>query len=135
MDIAVEVLVQQEPWRMNQGQPANLLDPTWQGEARELCDGKIEHEANSSGHTGWWICQGCGFCSRSTTPLHRRAQHPADYYRESLEHFYTQRSKEGVPEEVARQQAHFIAGVALRYVTALPAERFREYVQDHLIIR
>jgi hypothetical protein len=129
MQSNIERLVNQEPWRVNQGQPKNALDPTWEGVEKQLCDGEVDFESTPDGTTGWWFCSSCGYCSHGTSTAHAPVEHPMHYFFHSLLFYYRRRVVQGLPPTVATNQALFAAGVALRYAAVRPPDQFRGYTQ------
>lgn len=126
----VQQLVENEPWRTGQGQPATTLDPAWQG-ARPLCSGEIEWEGQSK----WWWCKTCGHCSSAHFTAHSAAVHPSDDILASIAFFMNKKCEQGIHPELARDQLLFVAATAVRYAATLPPEQLVRYVQEQLVIR
>lgn len=128
--IPVQQLIEREPWRTGQGQPATPLDPTWQG-PRPLCTGEIEWE----GATKWWWCKTCGYCGSAHVTTHARAINPLDDIGTSIEQFVAKRIEQGADIDLARDQLLFVAAAAIRYAATLPPDQLGRYVREQLVVR
>lgn len=128
--ISVQQLVEREPWRLGQGQPATSLDPAWQG-PRKLCTGEIEWETG----TKWWWCKTCGYCGSAHTTAHSCAINPLDDIGASIEQFMVRRIEQGLDADTARYQLLFVAATAIRYAATTVPDRVGDYVREHLIVR
>jgi hypothetical protein len=126
----VQQLVENEPWRSGQGQPATILDPAWQG-ARPLCSGEIEWEGQSK----WWWCKTCGYCGSAHSTTHHMVVHPLNDIATSIAFFMDKKCEQGVHPELARDQLMFIAAAAIRYAATLPMDGLGQYVRSQLTIR
>lgn len=127
----VEKLVQREPWRLGSGQPENALDPTWDSNRTERCNGNIKYETGSK----WWYCTKCGRCgNHDFAKAHRPINDPVVFFAQSMEDYISKRRAEGVSRELATYQMFHIAGVAIRYAMAKSPDDIGDYVKQ-LIVR
>lgn len=127
----VEELVQQEPWRVGAGQPANALDPTWKTELTARCGGNIKREPG----TDWWFCEDCGCCgNHDFAKAHRPINDPVVFFAQSMEEYISKRVAEGVSRELATRQMFHVAGVAIRYAASVKSEDLGDYVRQ-LVVR
>jgi hypothetical protein len=124
----VKELVQRQPWRIGQGQAKNALDPMWVGHEPALCTGEIVWETGSK----WWWCKECGYCSCLPTTAHPVPEHPKDYYKKSLDHFYKTRLQQGLTVEEAELQAYHLTGIALRVAASLSPEELGRFVDTNI---
>ena len=124
--MSVRDLVLKEPWRVAQGEPRNILDPTWQGEPT-FCDGKIDWE----GGTTWWWCNKCGFCGCWNRTDHYPAQlDPMKKLLESIDFYFARRTEQKADLANAQAQALYVCATALRYAATIPPEHLGDYIQQ-----
>lgn len=126
----VQQIVDREPWRIRQGQPANILDPSWCGEERQ-CTGEIVWEGTSR----WWHCQACGYCGTATVTQHVAPIHPRDDIGKAIEFFMAKRAAEGLDYELATNQLLFVAAAAIRYAATIPPDQLGRYIREHVTVR
>jgi len=128
--VSVQETVSKEPWRLRQGQPANILDPAWQSQ-EALCGGEVDWEGGSR----WWFCTKCGYCGSATVTSHSIAVHPVDDVTAAIQFFMNKRLEEGLDFELAKNQLLFVAAAAIRYAATVPSSQVGQYVRDHLVVR
>jgi len=130
MSDTIKELVHEEPWRVGQGRPRNILDMSWDPNSWVVCDGEVVWDKDGV----WWYCPKCGHCSRWSQTLHYRAEHPQDSYNRNIQFFYKRRKEQGVSDEVAKLQALHIAGLALKAAAMLPPGELAKFINERLMV-
>lgn len=119
----LENLLFTQPWRSGVGLPKNRLDPTWNGELRDLCRGEIHWEGTST----WWFCGGCGYISHGGYTVHKPIVHPGLFYLTSMLLFWMKKIAAGARPTDITNQLLYVSGIAIRQAAVTPPEKLERY--------
>jgi hypothetical protein len=118
-----ETVLSLEPWRQRVGLPQRVTDPLWTPTGE--CGGEVRWEGSSK----FWHCQKCGYIGWGTSQRHYPSEHPYDSFNAAFEFFLSEKKAQGLSEDRALKQAHFVMSVVLRHAADKKLDALKDFAE------